>query len=77
MAKAHRVIASKKIGRPIHPGEVVHHRNGVHGDNREGNLLVMSKGVHDQMEGAKKSSEWYKNSKKMGLDANAVPPYRK
>lgn len=42
----HRLVATKKIGRALVKGEVVHHRNGERIDNRPENLEVMSVSEH-------------------------------
>lgn len=42
----HRVVAEKKLGRPLMEGEVVHHIDGNKLNNHPDNLAVMTQGEH-------------------------------
>lgn len=42
----HRLVCESKLGRYLLPDEVVHHINRIPSDNREENLIVMTKAEH-------------------------------
>ena len=45
----HILIAEKALGRRLRCGEVVHHINADHADNRNQNLLICTTGYHRQL----------------------------
>lgn len=59
----HRIIAEQKIGRPLKPGEVVHHIDGDKRNNNPDNLLVLpSQMEHARLHAAQDRREGVINS---------------
>ena len=45
----HTLVAEKKIGRKLLPNELAHHVNGDSLDNREENILVVTRQEHQRI----------------------------
>lgn len=47
--KRARLVAEKKLGRYLYPGEITHHENEIKDDDRPENIGVMTRGEHTSL----------------------------
>jgi len=74
----HILIAEERIGRYLNEDEIVHHLNGLRGDNRYCNLLVLSASQHGRLHAWLSAGapgiERFRENGKNSLNAKDIPP---
>lgn len=54
----HRLVAAESLNTILGPKDEVHHINGVHGDNRPENLMVIPSGAHQKLHADVRRELW-------------------
>lgn len=68
----HRVVAERKLGRPLIPGEVVHHIDGNKRNNEPANICVISQSEHikihfDELKAARTAKNGFARGERSGM----------
>ena len=53
----HRIVAERILGRPLKPGEIVHHIDGNKRNNDPSNLMIMTQSEHARLHFTKKRGD--------------------
>jgi hypothetical protein len=72
--RVYRRIAAETRGKALQPGEVVHHKNFKHTDNRPENLEIMSTKEHSYVHGVGARMKRYKREARAKIAQQVLKP---